>query len=65
VGVQLALAGRVIDRADAAMLLRENRDTVDLDYLLGWGERLDLATDLAEIWREAFPAEPWPTGGPK
>ena len=29
-------AGRIIDRADAAMLLRENRDEIDMNYLTTW-----------------------------
>ena len=51
------LAGRIIDRADAAMLLRLNRDTMDLDYLFQGTARLQLQTDLAVIWDEAFPGE--------
>ena len=54
------LAGRVIDRADAAMLLRENRPEIDMPYLKDWVRRLGLAKELAEIWREAFPDEPEP-----
>ncbi len=54
------IAGRVIDRADAAMLLRENRDSIDFDYLQGWINRLALGNEFAEIWREAFPGEPNP-----
>jgi hypothetical protein len=53
-------AGRVIDRADAAMLLRENRDAIDFGYLNGWIKRLALPSEFAEIWREAFPDEPNP-----
>lgn len=49
------VAGRIIDRADAAALLRENRDAIEVEYLLSWAARLDLATDFAEIWREAYP----------
>jgi hypothetical protein len=51
------LAGRVIDRADAAMLLRENRDQIDFDYLTGWIKRQKLEPEYLEIWREAFPGE--------
>ena len=51
------LAGRMIDRADAAILLRENRDEIDFDYLLSWVARLDLAHQFREIWREATPGE--------
>jgi hypothetical protein len=50
-------AGRIIDRADAAMLLRENRDVIDIDYLGGWVKRLNLRNEFAEIWQEAFPDE--------
>ncbi|MDC0934860.1 nucleotidyl transferase AbiEii/AbiGii toxin family protein [Pirellulales bacterium] len=55
------VAGRLLDRADAAALLRENRDGMDWDYLLGWTARLGLQEDLAEVWREAFPGEAVPT----
>jgi hypothetical protein len=51
------LAGRMIDRADAAMLLRENREAIDFDYLLKWLVHLGLNIEFAEIWREAFPGE--------
>jgi hypothetical protein len=53
-------AGRVIDRADAAMLLRENRDAIDFEYLKGWVHRQKLDAEYAEIWDEAFPGEPLP-----
>lgn len=55
------LAGRMIDRADAAMLLRENRDVIDVAYLQDWVKRQKLEADYAEIWREAFPGEEVPT----
>ena len=51
------VAGRIIDRADAAMLLRENREAIDFKYSLSWTARLGLTTELAEIWDEAFPGE--------
>jgi hypothetical protein len=51
------VAGRIIDRADAAMLLRENRDAIDFKYLNSWIADLDLAMQFTEIWREAFPGE--------
>jgi hypothetical protein len=54
------VAGRLIDRADAAMLLRENRDATDFDYLSHWVARLDLTEEFAEIWAEAFPNEAMP-----
>jgi hypothetical protein len=49
------VAGRVIDRADAAMLLRENREVIDVNYLASWVSRLGLTTEFAEAWREAYP----------
>jgi len=58
------VAGRIIDRADAAALLRENRDVIDFDYLRMWVARLHLATDFAEVWREAFPDEAPPLTDP-
>jgi hypothetical protein len=54
------VAGRIIDRADAAMLLRENRDVIDFQYLLSWVTRLDLTADLVAIWSEAFPGQEMP-----
>ncbi len=58
------VAGRLIDYADAAMLLRENREVIDFDYLLSWVSRLDLATEFAEIWQEAYPDEGPPMAKP-
>lgn len=49
------ISGRMIDRADAAMLLRENRDAIDVNYLVSWVQRLDLSAEFSEIWREAIP----------
>ena len=54
-------AGRIIDRADAAMLLRENRDEIDFDYLASWVNRQQLSASYDEIWRDAFPNEPLPS----
>jgi hypothetical protein len=54
------VAGRLIDHADAAMLLRENREVIDFEYLLSWVARLSLATDFGAIWHEAFPGEESP-----
>lgn len=53
-------AGRIIDRADAAMLLRENRAEIDLNYLAEWSERLGVVEQWSEIWRETFAEEPLP-----
>ena len=54
------VSGRMIDRADAAMLLRENRDAIDVTYLGDWVSQLNLSREFHEIWREAFPREPVP-----
>ena len=51
------LAGRMIDLADAAALLRANRATIDLAYLRQWIEANQLNSDLARVWDEAFPGE--------
>ena len=54
------LAGRIIDRADAAALVRANRDGLDIDYLLTHSRQLQLESELLEIWNEAFPGQrPW------
>jgi hypothetical protein len=55
------IAGRIIDRADAAMLLRENRSEIDMPYLNEWIGKLGLTREFAEIWREAFPDDLMPT----
>jgi len=54
------LAGRLLDLADAAMLVRANRAYLDLEYLLGWTRTLSLGADLAQAWEEAFPGEAMP-----
>lgn len=51
------VAGRIIDRADCAYLLRFNRPSIDLAYLRQWAARLGLEPELAEVWAEAFPGE--------
>ena len=58
--VHKLLAGRLVDRADAAMLLRANRADLDLEYLLSWTTSLSLGAELAQVWEEAFPGEPIP-----
>lgn len=57
------LAGRLVDRADAAMLLRVNRAGLDLAYLLDWTTKLSLEAELSEVWKEAFPGEAMPETG--
>ena len=52
------VSGRLIDRADAAMLLRENRDWIRFDYVQTWISKLKLAREFHDIWQEAFPGEP-------
>jgi hypothetical protein len=59
------VSARIIDRADAAMLLRENRDAIDFTYVNKWASKLRIAGELAEIWREAFPDETLPVSGSK
>ncbi len=54
------LAGGILDRVDAAALLRFNRDQMDQAYLALWSTRLGVITELADAWREAFPGEPTP-----
>jgi hypothetical protein len=54
------LAGRIIDRADAAMLLRENRDEIHFDRLQKAVHDLGLSADYDAVWRDAFPDEPLP-----
>lgn len=43
------LAGRLIDRVDAAELLRINRTSLDMRYLTDWVERLQLSGEFAEV----------------
>jgi hypothetical protein len=55
------LAGRIIDRADAAALLRANRGSLDFDYMLRWIGEKKVAAEFAVVWREAFPDDALPT----
>jgi hypothetical protein len=52
------LAGRIIDMADVANLLKQNISSLDLDYLTGWIKNQNLSTEFKSIWREAMPDEP-------
>ncbi len=54
------LAGRIIDRADVAALVRANRARLDLAYLKDWLGRLDLLADFETIWHETFSSETFP-----
>jgi len=47
-------AGRMIDRSDAAAVLRANRDAVNVGYLQRWAAELDVEAELREVWREAY-----------
>jgi hypothetical protein len=62
--VHKLLAGRIVDRADAVMLLRANRANLDLDHLVSCTTSLSLGAELAQVWEEAFPGEPIPDGRP-
>jgi len=54
------LAGRVIDRADVAALLRANGERLNLRYLTSWSEELGLSDGLSEAWSEVLPQMPFP-----
>lgn len=53
-------SGRVIDFADASMLLRENRDQLDWPYFMRWNDKLNLSREFQQVWCEAFPGEDAP-----
>ena len=53
-------AGRIIDRADAAMLLRENRGEIDFQRLQTAIDSLGLTADYHAVWQDAFPDEAVP-----
>jgi hypothetical protein len=55
------LSGRIIDRADAAALLRLNRPGLEFAYILGWVGNLALSAEFSEVWREAFPGDAMPS----
>ncbi len=54
------LAGRIIDQADAAMVLRENRGDIDFDRLHRVIATEGVANDYRAIWQDAYPDEPGP-----
>jgi hypothetical protein len=54
------LAGRILDRVDAGEILKANRSTLDLSYLLGWVRKLNLQRALGEAWNDVFPGETAP-----
>jgi hypothetical protein len=51
----------LIDKADAAALLRLNRSALDIAYVLKWVKQFALEAELAQIWGEASPGEPPPS----
>jgi hypothetical protein len=50
------LAGLLIDLADAAALVRANRESLDWDYLARWARQLEVAEDLDRAREDAFPS---------
>ena len=54
------LAGRMIDLADSQALLRENRPSLDIEYLVRWIGKLGLRAEFEKAWEEAIPGEPVP-----
>lgn len=56
-------AGRIIDLADAAMLLRENLDELNLEYMSEWIAQYDLRKDFQQIWSEVLPSREMPNFG--
>lgn len=54
------LAGRLIDRADAAMLLRENREAIDFVRLHREVAGQGVSDEYRQAWSDAFPSEPLP-----
>jgi len=53
----------LIDRADAAALLRANRTSLDLVYLWRWISHFGLLSELTAVWEEAFPGQSLPAPG--
>ena len=49
------VAGRILDQSDVAMLLRENDDSLDHDYLATWLIDLDLTDEYRAARLIAFP----------
>lgn len=51
------LAWRILDRVDAAELLKLNREALDFSYLNTWIRRLHLQRQFREAWSDSFPSE--------
>ena len=56
------LAGRLIDLADIAALLKLNLASLDRHYLAHWANQLQLVAEIASVWKEILPDEPLPKG---
>jgi hypothetical protein len=54
------IAGRILDRVDVIELLRQNRDSLNLNMLQSWLSPLHARRGFVEAWSEAFPGEPSP-----
>ena len=54
------LAGRLIDRVDAAALMRINRHAIDWEYLGRSAAESGVANELVEAWTQALPGQPLP-----
>ena len=54
------IAGRLIDLADVAALLRANHKALDYSYLLRWMRVKDLSGAFLQTWNEALPGRPAP-----
>ncbi|MBC8352489.1 MAG: hypothetical protein H8E66_10905 [Planctomycetes bacterium] len=54
------VAGRIIDLADAAALLRANRNTLDFSALKSESTKVNVGAELKQVWKEAFPDETMP-----
>ena len=50
-------AGRIIDRFDAAALLKANRYILDLQYLTSWVAKLGVDQAFNDAWKDAFGVE--------
>lgn len=55
------IAGRILDRVDVGDLLKANRQTIDLGYLMGWVHQFHVERALGEAWGDVFPSERPPT----
>ena len=54
------MSGRMIDLADIAMLLRENRPELNIDHLSKWVTQLGATSEFRTAWADAIVDEPCP-----